>query len=142
MVNKEKVRIMAQIALDETNSHKKVIEEGEYYKSDYIRSHLISVLWNITVSFILIVSLSALYYADYISLNIVRINYEKLGFILLGIYTIIIILSMLLSYLYFSKKYIRNRKILEEYQKKLELLSDFYKQNREDSENDTTTTGI
>lgn len=139
MVNEEKVRIMTQIALDETKNHKKEINEGEYYKSDYVRSHIVSVLWNITVSYALIVCLIALYYADYIFINVARMDYERIGFILLGIYTVLVILSILLSYLFFSKKYVINRKKLEEYFKKLEQLDEFYTQSKEGAENDTTT---
>lgn len=139
MVNEEKVRIMTQIALDETKNYKKEINEGEYYKSDYVRSHIVSVLWNITVSYALIVCLIALYYADYIFINVARMDYERIGFILLGIYTVLVILSILLSYLFFSKKYVINRKKLEEYFKKLEQLDEFYTQSKEGAENDTTT---
>ncbi len=139
MVNEEKVRIMAQIALDETKYHKKEIRGGEYDKSDYVRSHVISAIWNVTISYIFILCLIALYYADYIFLNVARLAYERLGFILLGIYTIFIILTILMSYLFYSKKYIRNRKILEEYYEKLEQLDRFYEQGREDADNDTIT---
>ena len=104
MVNEEKVRIMAQIALDETKYHKKEIRGGEYDKSDYVRSHVISAIWNVTISYIFILCLIALYYADYIFLNVARLAYERLGFILLGIYTIFIILTILMSYLFYSKK--------------------------------------
>ena len=80
MVNEEKVRIMAQIALDETKYHKKEIREGEYDKSDYVRSHVISAIWNVTISYIFILCLIALYYADYIFLNVARLAYERLYF--------------------------------------------------------------
>ena len=72
-------------------------------------------------------------------MNVARLAYERLGFILLGIYTIFIILTILMSYLFYSKKYIRNRKILEEYCEKLEQLDRFYEQGREDADNDTIT---
>ena len=53
MVNEEKLRIMTQIALDETKRHKTEIKEGGYYKLDYIRAHIISVVWNLTLAYVL-----------------------------------------------------------------------------------------
>ena len=44
MVNEEKIRIMTQIALDEEKKYKTEIEESGYYKSDYIRAHVISAV--------------------------------------------------------------------------------------------------
>lgn len=139
MVKEEKVRIMSQIALDETKYHKKVIHEGEYHKSDYVRSHVVSAVWNVTISYLSLLCLIALYYADYIFLNVARLNYEKIGVVLLGVYSVFVILCILLSYLYFSKKYIEDRKILEEYFQKLEQLDDFYNKNNEEAEDDTVT---
>ena len=52
MVNEEKIRIMTQIALDEEKRYKTEIEESGYYKSDYIRAHVISVVWSLTVSYV------------------------------------------------------------------------------------------
>lgn len=139
MVNEEKVRIMTQIALDETKNYKKEISEGGYHKSDYVRSHIVSVLWNVTVSYALILCLIALYYADYIFINVAHMKYEELGFILLGVYTVLVMLSVLISYMFFSKKYVINRKKLEDYYRKIEQLDDFYTQSKEGAENDTTT---
>ncbi|MDD7403608.1 MAG: hypothetical protein SO170_05915 [Butyribacter sp.] len=139
MVNEEKVRIMTQIALDETKNHKKEISEGEYYKSDYIRSHVISAVWNITVSYFLFVCLAVIYHADYIFVNVARLHYEVIGFLVLGIYAFIVLLSILLSYLIYSKKYIKNKKVLDDYCSKLEELEHFYEQNGEEEVDDTIT---
>lgn len=139
MVNEEKVRIMTQIALDETKNYKEEIKEGGYYKSDYVRSHIISVIWNLTVSYLLILFLIALYHADYIFVNVVRIEYEKLGFAIFGIYVVLIILSIFFSYFYFTKKYAKNTLALRDYYGKLKKLDDFYTQSKEETGDDTAT---
>ena len=84
MVNEEKVHIMTQIALDETKKCKDQLHEGGYYKSDYIRSHTISAVWNITVSYLLVLFLIALYFSDYLFVNVVRLNYLQLGIMIGG----------------------------------------------------------
>ena len=143
MVNEEKIRIMTQIALDETKRYKSAIEESGYYKSDYIRAHVISVVWNLTVSYVLVLFLVALYHADYIFVNVARLEYDKLGFAVLGIYAGIVILSLFFSYFHFKRKYIKSLSALKEYYTKLKKLEDFYMQHQNKEEaGDGTITGV
>lgn len=137
MVNEKKVRIMTQIALDETKYYKEEIREGGYYKSDYIRSHIVSVLWNVTVSYLFVLFLIALYHADYIFVNVVRLNYEMIGFAVFGIYIGIFVPTIFFSYFHYRKKYAKNKIALWEYYSKLKELDDFYLQSKEEAEDDT-----
>lgn len=139
MVNEKKVRIMTQIALDEMKYHKKEISEGGYYKSDYVRSHIISSVWNVTVSYFLLLFLIVLYHADYIFVNVARLEYEKYGFMAFGIYIGLMVLVILFSYFHFTQKYVANKAILREYREKLKELDNFYLQSREEAEHDTAT---
>lgn len=139
MVNEEKVHIMTQIALEEKGKKKKDINEGGYYKKDYIWAHCFSAIWNITVSYLLVIFLVALYHADYIFVNVVRLNYKKIMLLVFGIYVLFVLVVTLFSYYYFAEKYVRERKGIWEYYKKLEKLDDFYKQSEEETENDTFT---
>lgn len=139
MVNEEKIRIMTQIALDEEKRYKTEIEESGYYKSDYIRAHVISVVWSLTVSYVLILFLIALYNADYIFVNVARLEYGKLGFAVFGIYVGILILGIFFSYFHFKKKYAENLLALKGYYANLKKLDEFYMQhqNKEETGDDT-----
>lgn len=139
MVNEKKVRIMTQIALDEMKYYKQEINEGGYYKSDYVRSHIISVICNLTVSYLLLLFLIALYQADYIFVNVARLEYEKIGFVIFGIYIGIVVVGLFFSYFHFTQKYAQNKRILREYCAKLQELEDFYLQSKEETEHDTAT---
>lgn len=139
MVNEKKVRIMTQIALDEMKYHKKEISEGGYYKSDYVRSHIISSICNVTFSYLLVLFLFALYYADYIFVNIARLEFEKLGFLVFGIYIVIAVLTFFLSHRYFTEQYVKNQAVLGAYCEKLEQLETFYQESKEETEHDTAT---
>ena len=72
-------------------------------------------------------------------MNVARLHYEVIGFLVLGIYAFIVLLSILLSYLIYSKKYIKNKKVLDDYCSKLEELEHFYEQNGEEEVDDTIT---
>lgn len=137
MVNEKKVRIMTQIALDEMKYYKKEISEGGYYKSDYVRSHVISTLCSVTFSYLLVLFLVAFYHADYIFVNVARLDYQKIGIVVFGIYVSLMILVFFLSYRYFSYKYATNKIILREYCQKLKELDDFYQESKEETEHDT-----
>ncbi len=77
MVNEEKTRIMIKIAQYESELGGKVINEGGYYKTDYVRLHTLSIVLNISVAYIFVLALIALYNMDYIFLNFVTINYAN-----------------------------------------------------------------
>ena len=139
MVSEKKVHLMTQIALDETKRCKRAIMEGGYYKSDYVRSRTISAIWNVTVSYLLVLFLFALYHADYIFVNVVRLDYEMIGFAVFGIYIGLFVPTVFFSYFYYRKKYARNSIALREYYKKLKELDEFYSQSREEAEDDTVT---
>ena len=139
MVNEDKVRIMTQIALDETNNSRDGIDESGYYRSDYIRSHTISVIWNLSVAYVLILFLVAMYRADYIFVNVVKLDYAKIGMAILGIYVILIMISVFFSYFHFLKKYIIVQEHLREYYTKLLQLEEFYAKSKEESKDDAVT---
>ena len=46
VVNEEKTRIMIKVARHEKELGEKVINEGSYYKSDYVHLHTLSVIFN------------------------------------------------------------------------------------------------
>jgi len=139
MVSEEKVRIMTQIALDETKKHKEIISEGGYYKSDYVRSHVASAIGNCTVSYLLVLFLVALYHADYIFVNVARLEYHKIGIVILGVYAIFAVSSIFISYFYFTAKYAKGRPAMREYYSHLQKLEDYYTRNGEEAEDGTVT---
>lgn len=139
MVSEKKVHLMTQIALDETKRYPKEIGEGGYYKSDYVRSRTVSAVWNISVSYLLILFLFALYHADYIFVNVVRLDYEIIGFAVFGIYLGIFVLTVFFSFFHYRKKYAGNSVALRAYYIKLKELDEFYSQGKEEAEDDTVT---
>lgn len=139
MVNEERVYLMTQLALEETVHHKEEIKECGYYKSEYIRSHVLGVVYNVTVSFFLLLVLVVLYHVDYIFLNVVGLDYMGIGVTILGIYLGLVIISVIFSYFYYSQKYVSNRVVLRRYYDTLKKLNDLYSHGREEAEDDTVT---
>ena len=137
MVNEEKVRMMADIALTETKYGREEVKEGGYYRSDFIRFRVTSAMWNITVSYFFILLLIGTYHADYLLRNVESLPYALGGAIIFVIYLLLLLITGIGSYFYYTRDYIRRRNILEDYRRKLDALGEFYKVNGEETGNDT-----
>ncbi len=139
MVNEEKTRIMIKIAQYESQLGAKVINEGGYYKKDYVRMHTLSVVLNISIAYILVLALIALYNMDYIFLNFVTINYSKLFIEIFMPYISIIIICMLVSNIYFIGRYKSRREEIKKYYTELKRLEQYYTDSGKETADDTVT---
>ncbi|MDE7053142.1 MAG: hypothetical protein K2O92_09490 [Lachnospiraceae bacterium] len=139
MVNEEKTRIMIKIAQYESELGGKVINEGGYYKTDYVRLHTLSLVLNISVAYIFVLALIALYNMDYIFLNFVTINYAKLFIEIFMPYISIIIICTLVSNIYFTSKYKSSREEIKKYYTELKRLEQYYTDSGKETADDTVT---
>lgn len=131
MVNEEKVRLMTKLALDETVFFKEEIEQGKFYRSDYIRARTVKVLWGYSISYLLVLALIALYHLEYLFVNVVRLDFQRLAFVIGGIYIALLLAFMLFCMLYYSAKYTRSRRNLRLYMAQLKELEEFYAKSKE-----------
>ncbi|MDE6853075.1 MAG: hypothetical protein K2J67_11445 [Lachnospiraceae bacterium] len=134
MVNEKKGRLMTQLALDETKYCRAEIAEAGYYRSDYVRSHTLRVIWGSTLSYLLIIALIALYHMEYLLLNLVRLDYHSLVLVAVGIYVGFLTVCMVIAVIYYSNRYKKNIRKLKAYLADLKKLEEFY---AEDQEGDT-----
>jgi len=139
VVNEEKTRIMIKIAQYESELGAKVINEGGYYKTDYVRLHTLSVVLNVSVAYIFVLALVALYNMDYIFLNFVTINYAKLFIEIFMPYISIIIICVLVSNIYFTSKYKNSREEIKKYYTELKRLEQYYTDSGKETADDTVT---
>ena len=138
MVDENKVRIMTDIARDEQQIGKEIMDGGTYYKKDYIAAHKMRIIWSFSLSYILFGILIFLYNIEEILLNFVGIDYLKIGIILLITYMMMLVLCFLVSKIYYTEKYKRDREIVREYTANLKLLKEYYDKNRKETVDDTT----
>lgn len=139
MVNEEKTRIMIKVAQYEADLGEKVINEGGYYKTDYVRSHMLSAILSFSAAYILILALILLYNIDYIFVNFVTINYAKLCFEIFVPYILITILCAIISNIYFNGKYKRDREEIKKYYAELKRLEKYYSGSGKEAADDTVT---
>lgn len=132
MVNEEKLRIMTRLASYEKNVPEKEQREGGYYKSDYIRSHLIVILGSYTAAFFLLLFLIALYHFDYL-VSVADIwEMRSLILALAAIYILLMLGCVFFTIATYSGKYNQTKKKRKEYINELKKLETFYRQSREE----------
>lgn len=139
MVNEEKTRIMIKVAQYEKKLGEKVINEGRYYKTDYVRMHTLSAVLGISTAYLLVLVLIALYNIDYIFLNFVTINYARLFIEIFMPYISVIIICVFISNIYFTDKYKRDREEIKKYYTELDRLGKYYTDSGKEAADDTVT---
>lgn len=131
MVDEEKVRIMTKIASYEQKESKEVIKEGGYNKSDYIRSHLLVVIWSYSIAYFLLLLLLTMYHLDFLATSISLFGYRELAVAALAVYLLLVFGCCIIGAVYYAARYDRNRRRRKEYFSELKMLETFYTQNKE-----------
>ncbi len=131
MVNEDKIRIMTRLASFEKKMGEDELKKASYYQSDYIRAHLLVTIWSYTMGYILVVGLFALYYLDYLTSVASFADMRNLGMATLAIYILIMAGCVFFSISYSSRKYVKLRRKLREYEEMLVELSVYYDQGKE-----------
>ena len=83
--------------------------------------------------------LIALYFSDYLFVNVVRLNYLQLGIMIGGGYFILLTGTVFFSYFYYLKQYTVSQDLVRSYLEHIEVLGAFYQQNENGEENGDDT---
>ena len=131
MINNRKVRLMSQLAIYEKKEGREDMRLAKYFKWDYARLQVIKTAVAVTVSYILIVLLVALYRLEYLLDNLLTLDYAALGKTILGYYIAVMSVYLIGALLGYSLYYTRSHKKLGKYFRMLRRLKDIY--NEEDA---------
>lgn len=133
MLNNEKIKWMTKLAIFEEKEGKEDIRISQYYRTDYVRYHVLKSFVSVTVGYLLILVLILIYKSEYVIREAVKLNYKSIGTYILGIYIMIITLYTFATLIGYSLKYRRSRKKLNQYDKNLKILHKIY-QDEEDQD--------
>ena len=128
--------MMTAVARDEIELGTKRLEEGTYYKSDYIRSHVFSALGSFTTGYLLAAMLVALYHLDYILVNFVSLNYRLIISLFAGTYALFAFVCIIAAYQHYLSRYQGEKLIWKRYYNNLRRLEEYYKAARKETGND------
>ncbi|MFV0342357.1 MAG: hypothetical protein ACK5JH_05605 [Anaerocolumna sp.] len=128
MLNNEKIRTMTKLAVYEDAKGKDDLKMAKYYKTDYVRLQVLKTSVNVTIGYVLILFLIAMYKADYLITKIVTLDFVRIGQYILGFYIIIMAIYITSTIIWYNFKYKKTRKNLSKYNKLLKKLINFYNQ--------------
>lgn len=128
--------MMTAVARDEIELGTKRLDEGTYYKSDYIRSHVLSAIGSFTVGYLLVAVLVALYHLDYILVNFVSLNYRLIIGLFVGGYALFAFVCFIFAYQRYLLRYQREQLIWKKYYNDLHRLEEYYTAMRKETGND------
>lgn len=126
MLNERKIRLMTQLAIYEKKDGKEDLKLARYYKGDYARFQAWKTAVAITIGYILLLAVAAIYKLEYLIDNAFVIDYPALGKKILGIYIVILAVYFISALLCYSLKYASSRKRLARYFRMLRKLNHIY----------------
>lgn len=134
MLNQKKIRLMTRMAIfEESAEGKEALRIGKYYKNDYVRWELIKTILSVTVAYVLILALIALYWSEYLIANAVTLDYKGIVMKILGGYLILMVIYVSGTLVGYSYKFSRERKNLTRYYKSLKRLRAIYQEEEKEN---------
>lgn len=128
MLNIRKTRLMTKLALYETGKGKEDIRLSKYYKSDYVRLQILKTILAVTVGYLLILLLVALYKSEYLIAQAVNLDYKAIGTTILVIYVVLLTIYIVGAIIGYSIKYDLSRGKLTRYFRMLKVMKKIYRE--------------
>lgn len=131
MLNTQKVRLMTRLAMYEKTEGKEDIRLSKYYKTDYVRLHILKTVVAVTVGYLLVLLMIGIYHMEYLISEAVNLDYKTMGLKILGGYLAILTIYISGSLIGYNVYYNRSRKKLSKYFKMLRKLTRMYKEEEQ-----------
>lgn len=126
VLNEKKIKIMTDLVRYEKKENETNFNVINFYKSDYIRYHILKTFVSVTIAYLLMVVLGMLYQAEYLIANIVILDYKAIGTMIAGIYFLLLLLYEVITIIICVLRYEKAQKYVMQYYKILEILRRFY----------------
>ncbi len=131
MLNNRKIRIMTQLVIYEKKEGRPDFKLAKFYRTDYARFNALKTMLWITIAYVIVLMLVALYKMEYLITNALTLDYKALGWKILGIYIAIASVYIIGAFVGYSIYYSLSRKKLAKYYRMLGWLKNMYKEEDE-----------
>lgn len=126
MLDNNKITLMTKLAVYEEKEGKEDIRLSRYFRMDFIRFEVIKSIVSVTVAYLCILVVIALYKSEYLIQEAVKLDYKWIGSRVLGIYIILLTVYVFLTIAISAFHFDSSRKRLFQYKRKLKKLHQFY----------------
>lgn len=130
MVNEEKVKLMTQMAIYESTKGKEQLQVSKYYKSDYVKFHMLKTAVAATFAYALILTFYGLLHAEKLLEQINGMDYLATGKALLLSYAIVVVIYVIIAWVIYSIRYERIKPDVIKYNRLLKKTAEYYKQEQ------------
>lgn len=131
MLDKQKVKLMTELAFYEQNHGKEDFKINEFYRKDYTGFYtLCSVLW-VTVGYVCVLGIIALAALDFILANISQTMLIAMGALIIAGYLVTVVIYALLASHMYKKKHQEARQRMKIYNHNLTRLLKMYEGRKE-----------
>ena len=130
MLDRQKVKLMTELAIYEQNQGKEDLKINEYYRKDYAELHTIcSVIW-VTLGYAGVVGLAVLAGLDYLVANISKTLIITMGLGIVGGYLAVLIVYSLIAQYLFRQKHKEARERIKFFNNDLTKLLKLYEKEK------------
>ena len=123
MLNPRKIQLMTRLAVLEKERGKELQKIRESYRSDYIGVPMLKNALRVTAVFLVILMIGAVGNVDVLLDTVANRELGLLGTGILAAYIVVLLVSMIVTFLYSSAEYYRNLRYAEEYEYLLKKLA-------------------
>ncbi len=127
---------MTYLAKEEKSEHSEDFRIMNYYKYDYIRYNLIKNFLSVSVGYMILLGLVALYKAEYLIANLVSLDYKAIVILVVGGYLLLLIGYSVFTVLTCAARYEKSKAHVNRFYKILEVLRKFYDKESETKQGD------
>jgi len=130
MLNKERIRLMTQMAAYEEHEGKQDISINGYFRGDYISFQLLKSALYATVGFALAVVMYVLYNLETFLGEFYKMDIVEFLQGILGKYLLVLCVYMVISYFVYAYRFGRAKRYIKKYQTQLKQLQQMYNNQR------------
>lgn len=119
MPSQEEIRLMARLAMLEQEKGMELKRVRESYKSDYIGIPMVKHTLGMTAVFLIALGVWAACRVDFILMVVAQMQTRMLGIGALAAYLMVLVLTLVVSYLTAASRYYRDLALADEYDRLL-----------------------
>jgi predicted PurR-regulated permease PerM len=135
MLTKQRLQLMISLA-DFKQSHiNTTMRVTKYYRNDYVAVQLVKNFFITSIAYLILLGLFAVYHLDFLLTNMNDLKMGRLAAVLLIIYVVMLAVYSVITYVIARIRYARAREEAKDYDQKLDLLANIYREEKQSSEN-------
>lgn len=131
MLNDKKIRLMSKLAAFEQKEEKDALRMMKYYKVDYLRYEILKSVVSVSLAYMIILAMIALYHLEYLVANATSLDYREYLTKIIGGYILLLIVYIFGTMLGHSIKYKQSRKKIRYYNHLLKILRSMYRKEEQ-----------